>query len=88
MAGKPGGNMDPRPAKKAASPGSSGKRVNIYVTIFSSILFQSQWSHSVSFIRKHHSFRYPRSQNTTDTKYWFVHLFDYFLIFPSFLDTI
>lgn len=59
MARKPRRNMDPRPAKGAASPGSFGKRVNIYVTIFSSILFQSEWSYSVSFVRKHYSFCYP-----------------------------
>lgn len=41
MAGKPRKNIDLRPANRAASPGFIGKRVNIYVTIFSSISFQS-----------------------------------------------
>lgn len=59
MAGKPRKNVDPRPAKRVASSGSFGKRVNIYVTIFSPILFQSKWSYSVSFVRKHYSFCYP-----------------------------
>lgn len=59
MAGKPRRDIDLRPAKRAASSGFIGRRVNIYVTILSSILFQSQWSYSVSSVRKHYYFCYP-----------------------------